>query len=89
MNLTRNHNGDVWVSLSRRNLLTLLKMLDHNAGLCTLHRSLGNDMALHVQAEEDLPHYQSEAREDIVRGICGIGPEDVLERVGNSKQAAA
>lgn len=74
MNLLGPHH----IALSRRNLLTLLKMLDQNVGEPTLRRTLaGGDHTIRVTAEEDTHHYASKAREPVVRGVQGVGPDDV------------
>jgi hypothetical protein len=62
----------VKITLSRRNLETLLKMLDANVGTTALHRSVKfspDDLKLIVQAEENEHHYGAR--------VPGVGPEDI------------
>jgi len=62
-------SGHVVVTLSRRNLETLIKMLDHKTGIASLKR-LTDEGVLLVRAEEDDEHYAD-------RDTRGIGPEDI------------
>ena len=59
----------VHITLSRRNILPMLKMLDNTVGEPSLHRQIGQ-ITLLVQAEEDTVHYTA-------RNGMGIGPDDV------------
>lgn len=70
------------VTLSRRNLLTLLKMLDVKVGEPVLRRIVSPldvepRTILYVRAEEDEQHYASLDRQESVRGVMGIGPEHI------------
>ena len=73
-----NLRGPNHLVLSRRNLETLLKMLDRKTGICTLHRAIDDlGRVFRVSAEEDTEHYSSEERNPGDRGVMGIGPEDI------------
>lgn len=50
-------NNVVRVSLSRRNLTTLLNLLDRNVGMPGLRRACESNVSLIVSAEEDAEHY--------------------------------
>jgi hypothetical protein len=65
------------ITLSRRNLDTLIRMLDVQVGNPTLKRIVADDIHLYVTAEEDAEHYDSNDRQPEVRGVRGIGPEHV------------
>lgn len=68
------------ITLSRRNLLTLIKMLDEKVGEPTLRRTVDDaGVVLRVTAEEDSEHYNSETRAASVRGAAGVGPEHVKD----------
>lgn len=83
MNLISNKDGIIKISLSRRNLVTLLKMLDGNVAQPELHRRVDDSgTILSVKAEEDNEHYISENRQAAVLGRMGDGPDvvDLLEK---------
>lgn len=65
------------ITLSRRNLETLLRMLDCNVAVPRLKRLVADDIGLFVTAEENEEHYDSNDRQPEVRGIRGIGPEHI------------
>jgi hypothetical protein len=73
MNIKKSDDNTTYVTLSRRNLQQLLNMLDKKVGRPCLTRLLGEGRVLLVQAEEDVEHYNSEDREQAVRGIAGPG----------------
>lgn len=77
MNLRTNTENHIHITLSRRNLETLTKMLDRAVGITALHRVVSDDCTLVVQAEEDKDHYESKDRHEDQRGRMGIGPEDI------------
>lgn len=78
MNLTSRTAKTLRVALSRRNLLTLIKMLDEHVGQPELHRIVAEDgTVLYVKAEEDMEHYNSASRQESARSIMGVGPDDV------------
>lgn len=77
MNLTSSSPTQISIALSRRNLRTLLKMLDTGVGMPVLHRTVGDGVVLFVKAEEDQEHYTSPDRQEGLRGVMGVGPEDV------------
>lgn len=64
--------NSVLVSLSRRNLETLIKMLDQRVGMPSLVRRTESGIILRVRAEENDEHYGERKP--------GKGPEDVQER---------
>lgn len=76
MNVIRVAEGEIKIALSRRNLLYLLKALDLNVSSPALHRWTDKGLLL-VKAEEDDQHYNSEQREEPVRGIKGVGPDEL------------
>lgn len=63
------YNTRAYVSLSRRNLETLIKMLDQKTGIASLSRRTESGITVLVQAEENAEHYQGRTP--------GFGPEDV------------
>lgn len=69
MNIVDNTDGFLYITLSRRNLETLMKMLDTGAGMSGLQRRIDANTLLVVQAEENADHYKERTP--------GIGPEDV------------
>lgn len=69
-------SGDVTISLSRRNLETLLKMLDLKVGMPHLRRQVGGGI-LTIHAQENEEHYASQERNEEARGRMGVGPEDL------------
>jgi hypothetical protein len=78
MNLISRTPSDISISLSRRNLQTLLAMLDYQTGLNALSRIVAEDgTSLTVWAEEDAEHYASNDRQAHVRNKMGIGPDDL------------
>lgn len=50
-------NNVVRVTLSRRNLTTLLNLLDRNVGMSSLRRACESNISLIVVVEEDAEHY--------------------------------
>ena len=80
MNLRQTDNDVISVTLSRRNLNTLLKMLDMKVGYPSLHRLVDSSgTILKVTAEEDAEHYNSQDRNAEARGEMGQGPEHVSQ----------
>lgn len=75
MNIIRHGDGEIVISLSRRNLETLTKMLDAGVGMPHLIRRVSDELVLEVRSQEDAEHYNSEDRDAIVRGRMGIGPD--------------
>ena len=76
MNLITNDLTYLHLKLSRRNLLTLLKLLDEKVDEPFLTRIQGHTQIV-VTAEEDQDHYTSTERDVRSRGGMGIGPDDV------------
>lgn len=69
MNLVTNEPKRLTVTLSRRNLLMLLDLLDRAVGMPSLSRTVDSlGTRLTVRAEEDGEHYSSPARQAEVRG---------------------
>lgn len=64
------------ITLSRRNLQTLLKMLDLRVGQPILRRGLDDGSVLVIKAEEDEVHYQAPER-GTSQGKMGDGPDDI------------
>lgn len=58
MNLLMNSDGVVLVTLSRRNLLTLLAKVEDDDSAGTIYRHVDNYTTLIVTAEKDEDHYQ-------------------------------
>lgn len=78
MNLISHTSMTLRIALSRRNLLTLIKLLDEHVGQPELHRLVDADgTVLFVKAEEDMEHYNSASRQESARSIMGVGPDDV------------
>lgn len=70
MNIIANDEGRVAVTLSRRNLETLIKMLDRKTGISAIRRQTESGTSVWVHAEENDAHYGEP--------VPGIGPEDVF-----------
>ena len=80
MNLISKEGKLISISLSRRNLLTLIKCLDQNVAMPILRRRVDDEgTVLVVKAEEDMEHYNSNARQPAAQSIMGVGPDDVPE----------
>jgi len=78
MNIIYQGSDKIAISLSRRNLETLLKCLDNGVPVAALVRQVSDDgTVLTVKAEENEEHYASGQRNEAARGRMGIGPDDV------------
>lgn len=76
MNLISDSGDRLVITLSRRNLETLIKCLDYKVGMPAIHRMVADGLDIVIKAEENEEHYNSEARGD-KKGQTGVGPDDV------------